>query len=240
MNISVVVPVHNEANNIPLLLQEISSALRDLAFEVLVVDDASQDDTVLRVQAAAKQFPQVRVIRHRTQSGQSAAVLTGVRHAKAPWVATLDGDGQNDPADLPALFEKVQTGTPDPAHPLVCVCGHRAKRQDTWLKRFSSRTANRVRAYLLKDHTPDTGCGIKIFNREAFLRLPHFDHCHRFLPALFLREGGKVISVPVNHRPRQHGQSKYGLHNRLWVGLVDIFGVMWLQRRKQRPEIIED
>jgi dolichol-phosphate mannosyltransferase len=146
-------------------------------------------------------------------------------------VATLDGDGQNDPADIMKLL----SASRESSLPPVCVCGERRQRRDSWSKRFSSRVANRVRSNFLGDGIADTGCGLKLFQREAFLDLPRFDHMHRFLPALFIRDGGNVISVPVNHRPRHRGVSKYGLHNRLWVGLVDLLGVLWLLRRSRRP-----
>jgi dolichol-phosphate mannosyltransferase len=179
-----------------------------------------------RARAAGK--PEIRLIRHSVRSGQSAAVATGVRAARAAWIATLDGDGQNDPADIPRLLEAVrQSGT----RRLRLVMGNRTTRRDTWLRRLSSRVANGVRGGLLKDGTPDTGCGIKVFDRAVFMDMPRFNHMHRFMPALFQREGYEVLSVPVNHRERMRGQSKYGLHNRLWVGIVDLFGVMWLIRR---------
>jgi dolichol-phosphate mannosyltransferase len=163
------------------------------------------------------------VLRHSFRSGQSAAVCSGVRHARAAWIATLDGDGQNDPADIPALFEARKQAE--------LVMGNRTRRSDTWLRHVQSRVANGVRGRLLGDGTPDTGCGIKVMRRDVFMDLPRFDHMHRFLPALFLRAGARVVSVPVSHRPRERGTSKYGLFDRLWVGIVDIFGVMWLRRR---------
>jgi dolichol-phosphate mannosyltransferase len=155
-------------------------------------------------------------------------VATGVRTARAPWIATLDGDGQNDPADIPKLLEAARSAT---SPRLKLVMGNRTTRRDTWLRRLSSRVANGVRGGLLRDGTPDTGCGIKVFDRAVFMDMPRFDHMHRFMPALYQREGYEVVSVPVNHRERTRGKSKYGLHNRLWVGIVDLFGVMWLIRR---------
>ena len=166
------------------------------------------------------------------------AIATGVRAARADWILTLDGDGQNDPADIPALVERLRA-QPNDEPPLQLIMGHRAKRQDSWLRKFSSRVANGVRSRLLHDATPDSGCGLKLFSRQAFLELPYFDHMHRFLPALFQRNGGAVISVRVNHRPRTRGVSKYGLHNRLWVGITDLFGVSWLLRRAKLPEVSE-
>ncbi len=247
MDLSVVVPVHNEAGNILPLIGEIRAALDGrLDYEILYVDDGSTDSTGEELLTAAQDCPQLRILRHVRACGQSTAVVTGVRHARAPWIATLDGDGQNDPADIPSLYARRGEAEADKAAggdqaqaPLLCVCGYRRKRRDTWFKRLSSRIANGVRSRLLGDDTPDTGCGLKLFSRDDFLRLPYFDHMHRFLPALFLRAGGRVVSVEVNHRPRQAGRSKYGLHNRLWVGIVDMFGVMWLQRRARVPVITE-
>jgi dolichol-phosphate mannosyltransferase len=232
VRLSVVIPVCNEAENVGPLAQEIHAALAtyqggEYASEIIFVDDGSTDSTISALQAArANGIPELRIIRHQQRSGQSTAVCTGVRIARAEWIATLDGDGQNDPADIPNLIA-AQQGDSE----LRLVMGNRTTRRDTWLRRLSSRIANGVRGGMLRDGTPDTGCGIKLFHRETFLELPRFNHMHRFLPALFQRAGAKVISVPVAHRPRTQGTSKYGLHNRLWVGIVDLFGVMWLIRR---------
>jgi dolichol-phosphate mannosyltransferase len=174
------------------------------------------------------------VLQHAVRVGQSGALLSGVRAARAPWVISLDGDGQNDPADIAVLLARLRTAGPDAALMLI---GHRVQRRDNWLRRIASRAANAVRSRLLQDSTPDTGCGLKLFSRELFLALPAFDHMHRFLPALMQRQGACVLSVPVRHRPRTRGASKYGIHNRLWVGLVDMAGVMWLQRRRLNPGI---
>jgi glycosyltransferase involved in cell wall biosynthesis len=232
--ISVVIPVCNEAENVLPLAAEIAAALADRPFEVLFVDDGSTDQTAAAVLAARAEIPQVRLLRHSFRSGQSAAVSTGVRFARAEWVATLDGDGQNDPADLPKLF----AAHLDPANAdVVLVQGHRTTRKDTAFRRLQSRIANGVRSRLLGDGTPDTGCGIKVMHRATYLDLPRFDHMHRFLPALFQRAGGRVVSVPVHHRPRARGTSKYGMLDRLWVGIVDIFGVMWL-RRRYKPGLV--
>lgn len=228
--VSVVVPVCNEAENVEPLAREIAAALGGrVPFEMIFVDDGSTDGTAEAAQRArAAGVQPLRLLRHSFRSGQSAAVVTGVRAARAPWIATLDGDGQNDPADLPRLLEARR----DPAHNGVLLfMGNRTTRKDTWLRRLSSRIANSVRSRLLGDATPDTGCGIKVFHRDTFLCLPVFDHMHRFLPALFLRAGSGVVSLPVSHRPRTRGRSKYGVHNRLWVGIVDMFGVMWLRAR---------
>ncbi len=237
--LSVVVPVKNEQDNVEPLVREIAAALAgNTIFEILYVNDGSTDATQSRLDALKTEFPMLRTIRHRASCGQSRAVTTGVAAARYEWIATLDGDGQNDPADIPALLSRLA----DPVQPanLALLAGWHAKRNDTFIRRLSSRIANGVRARMLKDNTPDTGCGLKVFARETFLALPNFDHMHRFLPALVMRNGGAVVSVPVNHRPRERGSSKYGVHNRLWVGIVDLFGVAWLQRRVRLPVIETD
>lgn len=230
--VSVVVPVRNEAPNILPLVAEIGSALAHLPHEIIYVDDGSDDDTPARLIEAAQDAP-LRSLRHRTSCGQSAAIVTGIKAARGTWIATLDGDGQNDPADIPALLARAQ----ETAEPRILVAGHRVQRRDNWTKRVTSRLANRLRAWLLKDATPDTGCGLKVFRRTLFLELPQFDHMHRYLPALVLRQGGRVISEPVGHRPRVRGLSKYGTLDRAAAGLFDLVGVAWLQRRWKRPEI---
>jgi dolichol-phosphate mannosyltransferase len=226
--ISVVIPVCNEAENVGPLAREIASALAGRAFEILFVDDGSTDGTAAAVLSARASIPQVRLLRHSFRSGQSAAVTTGVRHARAEWIGTLDGDGQNDPADLPKLLDARMK--PENVG-IALFQGHRTTRKDTGFRKLQSRIANGVRSKMLGDGTPDTGCGIKLMHRPTYLELPKFDHMHRFLPALFQRAGARVVSVPVNHRPRARGTSKYGMLDRLWVGIVDIFGVMWLRRR---------
>ena len=235
--LAVVVPVKNEADNILPLISEIRSVLAGRwPFEIVYVDDGSDDATPKRLTEARERVPELRWIRHRRSCGQSQAVASGIKWARAAIVATLDGDGQNDPADIPALVARLLE-EPESMRDRLLVAGHRQKRQDTVIRRLSSRLANGVRAGLLGDATPDTGCGLKVFSREAFLDMPRFDHMHRFLPALMIRRGGRVVSVPVNHRPRERGTSKYGVWNRLWVGIVDLFGVIWLQRRASNPEI---
>jgi len=232
-----VIPAHNEAENVGLLLVEIGAALRAAgvsSYEVVVVDDGSTDATSARAEEAAGAVPKLVVVRHPSPAGQSFATVSGVRGASGRWIATLDGDGQNDPADIPKLMAAREAAPGRAAAGPLLLAGYRKSRRDSWLKRVSSRVANGVRGRLLGDRTPDTGCGLKLFEREAFLALPHFDHMHRFLPALFLRAGGRVVSVEVGHRPRARGQSHYGLFNRLWVGIVDMFGVMWLMRRGRR------
>jgi len=245
--ISVVVPVRNEAENIEPLLAEIQAALDGLeTFEVIYVDDGSIDGTTQSLVSAMQVYPALRVVRHAEACGQSAALVTGIRNARAPWIVTLDGDGQNDPADIPALLN-VLHGAAQPfaknAHgePFApqLVCGNRRRRQDSWVKRFSSRIANRVRRMALRDGTPDTGCSLKLFSRELFLTLPQFDHMHRFLPTLVQAAGGRVVSVEVTHRPRRRGKTHYGVWDRLWVSIVDLFGVMWLERRMKRPQAVE-
>ncbi len=230
--ISVVVPVHNESLNVLPLLAQIEAAFTGrMPFEAVFVDDLSSDDTLKILTDFARSHPWLTVVAHRNNCGQSTAVRTGVQHASAPVVATLDGDGQNDPADVPRMLARWhEVRAAQPGRP-VLIAGWRTQRQDTWVKRKSSRIANGVRSRLLGDATPDTGCGLKLLARDDFLALPYFDHMHRFLPALVQRAGGVVESVPVAHRPRLQGQSHYGIHNRLWVGLVDLLGVMWLQRR---------
>lgn len=235
--ISVVVPVKNEQDNVEPLVREIAAALGGFAeFEIIYVNDGSTDNTASVLKHLKSAFPMLRVITHRSACGQSQAVATGVKHAKFEWIATLDGDGQNDPADIPALLNTLSYPS-QPAN-LQLLAGWRNKRQDTFVRKLSSKIANGVRSRFLKDSTPDTGCGLKVFARATFMELPHFDHMHRFLPALVQRNGGAVVSVPVNHRSRERGTSKYGIHNRLWVGIVDLFGVAWLQRRVRRPEVI--
>lgn len=237
MDLSVVIPVCNERENIVPLINEVVAALQgNYSFEVVIVDDGSSDDTLAVLQEKKVILPQLRVICHSRNAGQSTAIHNGVRQARGSWVVTLDGDGQNDPADIPALYAAMQKMAVD--QPRV-VCGWRLTRHDSWLRKLSSRIANGVRSKLLDDATPDTGCGLKLFPRKLFLRLPYFNHMHRFLPALFQRHGAQVISVPVRHRPREHGISKYGLHNRLWVGIVDLLGVMWLQARTRHSDTSE-
>ncbi len=232
--IAVVVPARNEAGNVGPLVDEIAAALAGRAVEIIFVDDGSDDGTDRALAEVARRQPALRVVRHDHACGQSTAIVSGVRAAVAAVIVTMDGDGQNDPADAPALLDAFSAGG---GGDKLMITGHRVNRRDTWLRRFSSRVANGVRAALLGDATPDTGCGLKVFSRRAFLDMPAFDHMHRFLPALMNRAGGRVVSVPVNHRPRTQGISKYGVWNRLWVGIVDLFGVIWLIRRKANPAI---
>ncbi|MDP1772196.1 MAG: glycosyltransferase family 2 protein [Methylobacter sp.] len=239
MKISIVVPVYNEADNISALIAEIVTAMNQaVAYEIIYVDDGSNDDTAAVLKQAQQNIKVLRVIRHQQSCGQSAAIYTGVKAASYPYIATLDGDGQNDPADIPRLHQLLMLQRKISGN-LWMLAGWRNKRHDSSWRLFSSKLANVVRSGLLGDNTPDTGCGLKVFLRDEFLGLPYFDHMHRFLPALILRAGGQVISEPVNHRARAHGHSKYGTLDRLWVGIADIFGVMWLQKRAKLPKVIE-
>ncbi|MCR6701792.1 MAG: glycosyltransferase family 2 protein [Dokdonella sp.] len=234
--LSVVVPVHNERDNVLPLIAEIVAALRGVCdFEIVYVDDLSRDDTLAVLAAAKAATPQLRVVRHLVQSGQSTAIRTGVKAARGEWIATLDGDGQNDPADIPKLLALRD----DAPAEVKLFAGWRVHRQDSGSKRYASRIANAIRRRLLRDDTPDTGCGIKLFERAAFLDLPYFDHMHRYLPALMQRAGWQVRSVPVNHRARGAGTSKYNNLNRALVGVADLRGVAWLIRRSRRTPVEE-
>lgn len=234
--ISAVVPVYNEEDNVLPLITEIAEALsgRDVAHEIIYVDDGSSDKTMKILEDAQSTFPQLRVLRHVTNSGQSTAVMTGIRHARSPWIVTLDGDGQNVPKDIPGMMALVEA---DPS--ISMVAGWRKNRLDNEVRRLSSRLGNWARRTAIGDPTPDSGCGLKLFRREEFLKIPFFNHCHRFLPALFIRQGATVVNHIVEHRDRQAGTSKYGVWNRLWVGIVDIIGVMWLQRRMNLTAVKE-
>ena len=238
--LSVVVPVHNEAGNIDSLVGEIVAALTGVAsFEIVYVDDGSSDSTLESLTAARQHAPMLRVLRHARSMGQSTALRTGVLAARGLWIATLDGDGQNDPADIPALLAQARELARQRGDNAVLIAGWRNKRRDGWYTRWQSKIANGLRARLLRDGTPDTGCGLKVYARELFVALPYFDHMHRFMPALVKRAGGEVRSVPVNHRPRTRGSSHYGLFNRLGAGIVDTAGVMWLARRARLPDTLE-
>jgi dolichol-phosphate mannosyltransferase len=239
--LSVVVPVFNERDNVAPLVREIVAALRGRApseggdFEIVYVDDNSRDDTLAVLRALKAEVPELRVVHHVSQSGQSTAVRSGVKAARGTWIATLDGDGQNDPADIPKLLAQ-RAGAPDDVR---LFAGWRVHRQDSGSKRWASKWANAIRARMLRDDTPDTGCGIKLFEREAFLDLPYFNHMHRYLPALMQRAGWKTVSVPVNHRARSAGVSKYNNLNRAMVGIADLRGVAWLIRRAKVTRVEE-
>ncbi len=232
---SVVVPFFDEEANVVPLLTEIHTVMAALgSYEVVAVDDASNDDTRARLLDCAADS-RLRVIAHGNNRGQSAALCSGIGAARGEWVITLDGDGQNDPQDIPRLLRELETAVPP-----ILICGHRQKRRDSGLRLLSSRIANGVRSRMLGDDTPDTGCGLKIIQRAAFLKLPRFDHMHRFLPALVRRDGGVIRSIAVSHRARVHGVSKYGVWNRLWVGIVDLIGVLWLKRRAIALTVVEE
>ena len=239
--VSVVVPVRNEAGNISPLVAEIAKALAEQwPFEVVYVNDGSSDGTDAELKQLMTQQAWLRCVRHKQSCGQSAAVRTGVAAARAPVVVTLDGDGQNDPAFIPALIRALDAG--DAKGPCIgLVAGQRVGRKASGFKKLQSRIANTVRGAVLRDGTRDTGCGLKAFRRDVFLRLPYFDGLHRFLPALVRREGYGIGYVDVVDRPRAHGVSNYGMWDRLWIGILDLAGVWWLIRRKKRiPEISEE
>jgi len=229
--LSVVIPLHNESGNIAPLVAEIRLALTEISHEILLVNDGSTDGTLTECQALSG----VRVISHCKACGQSAALLTGIRAAEGEWVVTLDGDGQNDPVDIPMLWQRAMVF--DAAGSRVMVMGERTRRRDSAARRYMSRAANWVRESLLHDGVRDTGCSLKIFRRADFLALPFFDHMHRYLPALMRREGVTTHAFPVNHRARQRGISKYGFWDRLWVGIADLIGIWWLLQRRKLPEI---
>jgi glycosyltransferase involved in cell wall biosynthesis len=234
--ISVVIPVFDEEGAAPGLAREVAAAFAGRAFELIFVDDASRDSTHAALAALKAEIPQLRLLRHARNAGQSRALRTGVLSARGAVVVTLDGDGQNDPADAPALADALLAGAPE----LGLVAGQRVKRQDSLAKRVGSRVGNGVRKRLLRDGTDDTGCGLKAMRREAFLRLPYFDHIHRYLPALMRREGYAVAFRPVSHRPRATGRSKYTNWGRLWASLSDLRGVIWLQSRARDPGAVEE
>jgi glycosyltransferase involved in cell wall biosynthesis len=234
--VSIVVPVRDEAGAAAPLAEEIAAAFAAIPHEIIFVDDASRDETRAQLVALQGRLPQLRVLAHRRNAGQSRAIRSGVLAARAALVVTLDGDGQNDPADAPRLTQRLTAGSPE----LALVGGRRVKRQDSAAKRLASRLGNGVRKRLLRDRADDTGCGLKAMRREAFLRLPYFDHMHRYLPALMLREGYDVAFETVAHRPRTTGASKYTNLGRLWVSLADLLGVMWLARRARSPEAVEE
>ena len=237
IKISIVVPVYNEGENVAKLVSEIAGAfdggLHASAYEMIFVNDASTDDTAVKLIALQSEFPSLRALSHRQNAGQSRSVRTGILAAKGALIGTLDGDGQNDPADLPAMVAQITRV--DATDSLALVGGRRVKRKDTAAKKLASKIGNGVRKRLLHDNADDTGCGIKVFKREAFLRLPYFDHIHRYIPALMLREGYTTEFMDVNHREREFGVSKYTNFGRLIVSIADLRGVMWLNRRSRNP-----
>ncbi len=228
MALSIVVPVKDEAQNVGTLFREITAALaKERSYEIIFVDDGSTDGTANALSQLKLEVPHLRILRHERNAGQSRALRTGVNAASGEIIATLDGDGQNDPADLPKLLAEIRDGGAG----LGLVAGTRVRRQDKWAKRLASRFANRFRNWILRDGAVDTGCGLKAFRRTAFMALPYFDHMHRYLITLMLREGYAVHYVNVSHRPRLHGSSKYGVWDRALVGITDLIGVRWLQHR---------
>lgn len=229
--VSIVVPVHDEEGAAPALAREIAAAFAGTAHEIIFVDDASRDGTRAALAALKPEMPALRLLAHGRNAGQSRAVRTGVLAARGAVVVTLDGDGQNDPADGPALVRRLTAGP----QTLAMVGGRRVKRQDSWAKQMASRLGNGARKALLADGADDTGCGLKVFRREAFLRLPYFDHMHRYLPALMIREGYEIAFEDVGHRPRVTGASKYTNWQRLMVSFADLVGVLWLRRRARAP-----
>jgi dolichol-phosphate mannosyltransferase len=235
--VSVVVPVRNEAGNIAPLIGEIAACFeKGTSFEIIYVNDGSSDRTESELTLLMASRPWLRQIKHQSSCGQSAAVRTGVRYARGPVVVTLDGDGQNDPAFIPALLKALSAGAPR----VGLIAGQRVGRRASAFKKLQSLVANSVRSAILRDGTRDTGCGLKAFRRDVFLGLPYFDGLHRFLPALIRREGYEIGYVDVIDRPRRAGQSNYGMWDRLWVGILDLMGVWWLiRRRRQIPQVLE-
>ena len=237
VDISVVVPAKDERDNLAPLVSEIDAALGGrFEYELIYVDDGSVDDSHVVLRDLQTRFTRLKVLCHVHAVGQSMAVLSGVRHGRGDWLVVLDGDGQNDPADIPAMLEEaMRRYQSDPYQ--VGLIGHRVNRRDDWVKRLSSKVANGFRDMMLRDGIPDTGCGLKAVLLQRYLRLPSFNHMHRYIPTLIQAQGGIMRVHPVNHRPRMAGTSNYGVWNRLWVGLVDVLGVWWLKRRAKVVQI---
>lgn len=231
VTLSIVVPVKDEAENIPDLTREIAAAVANEPAEIIFVDDGSSDRTMETLKALKAEFPSLRVLQHARNLGQSRAWRTGIKAAKGEIIVTIDGDGQNDPADVPKLLATLRNAPPS----VALISGVRAGRRDSSNRKLASVAANTFRRWMLRDDAVDSGCGLKVFRRRAYLNLPYFDHMHRFLIALMQREGYEVRYVEVNHRPRKHGNSKYSNLRRAMVGLVDTFGVRWLQKRSRGP-----
>ncbi|MGE3920300.1 MAG: glycosyltransferase [Gammaproteobacteria bacterium] len=232
---SIVIPMYNEQDNVIPLLNEVIANAPKGTYEIVVVDDASQDNTYEALKQVQSNASQLKIVRHKKNFGQSAGILSGVMAAQYPWIITLDGDGQNDPADMKLFVETLEKNQ---YKEKLLLAGQRKERKDTRLKRISTKIANKIRGGLLRDNCPDSACGMKLFNQKIFLSLPHFNHMHRFLPAVFKQVNAEIINIPINHRPRIRGKSKYGINNRLWVGIIDLFGVSWLLRRACLPEVI--
>lgn len=236
LEVTVVVPAKDEAENLPILLDEIENALTGKAFEVIVVDDGSTDGTDIVLQDYAASHDWLRPVRHETSCGQSCAVRTGVQHARGDVVATIDGDGENNPDYIPQLLDALASAGPSTA----LAAGQRLGRKASLAKRYASKFANKVRGAILKDNTRDSGCGLKALRREVFLQIPYFDSWHRFLPALVIREGYGVVHIDVHDRQRRHGTSKYGIFDRALVGVLDLIGVWWLRRRRKRIPTVRE
>jgi dolichol-phosphate mannosyltransferase len=232
--ISIIIPVYNEVDNVELLSQEVIKSLttEEIPFEVIFVDDGSTDGTREKLYSLTLSTPSIKLVCHKSNYGQSAALVSGAKSAWYPILITMDGDGQNDPQDIPALLKHYKSS-------YTVILGNRKKRDDNFLRQFSSRVGNGIRNWVLQDKCPDTGCSLKVFSKEGFLAIPHFNHMHRFLPALFKRNGYELINVPVNHRARNHGVSKYGVMNRLFVGIYDLVGMRWLLKRPCAPEVYQ-
>ncbi len=236
---SIVLPMQNEAGHVAGLLAEIERAFASFGpFEIVVVDDASRDRTADELTIAQKKIQNLRIVRHAKTCGQSQAIISGVLAARAEWIVTMDGDGQNDPADAALLI--AARDARDAASKDILFIGHRTVRHNSPAKVLASRVANTVRAFVLGDATPDSGCGLKLFRRDLFMALPRFDALHRFMPALVLRAGGAVVSIPVSHRARTYGRSHYGILSRGLLGVVDLVGVLWLMRRYTKPQVQND
>lgn len=229
--------MYNEVDNVEPFIIEIDQSLKDkvLNYEIIAVDDGSTDGTHEKLSMLIDKISTLQIVTHDGNFGQSAATLSGIRAAKNAWIITMDGDAQNDPHDIPLLLKQLESELTN-GQPLL-IAGNRKKRHDSFMRKLSSRIGNGVRQMILKDDCGDTGCSLKLFSREVFLQMPHFNHMHRFIPSLIKRAGGRIINVPVNHRPRTRGTSKYGVMNRLWVGIVDLFGVRWLMSRSCNPRI---
>jgi len=235
-DVSIIAPVFDEEGAVESLAREIATAFAGWNHEILFVDDASRDATLARLDSASREIPRLRVLHHARNAGQSRAIRTGVLAARASVIVMLDGDGQNDPADAPRLAAALMAGPPS----LALIGGERRVRRDSAAKRWASLWANRLRRQLLADQATDTGCGLKVFRRDAFIALPYFDHMHRYLPALMLREGFEVAFQPVNHRAREAGVSKYTNLGRLGAALFDLAGVVWLRSRARDPGAVSE
>ena len=238
ISISAIVPVHNEQDNVKKLLEEIVSVSTLCGIsEIIFVDDCSNDETAMRLEKLKYEVPLLTVLNHQSQCGQSAAIYTGVLHADTDWIVTMDGDGQNNPADIPALLDALKASGNQNVKLVNGNRNRKNKRQDSFVKKLSSRIANSVRSALLRDNIPDSGCGLKLMCRATYLQLPYFNNIHRFTPALFIRTGADLLSVDVSHRPRERGSSHYGIWNRLWIGIVDLLGVSWLMRKGYKAKV---